>query len=174
MNYCSSCGSGLLNRHIPAGDTRERTVCSLCGMIHYENPRLVVGCMPLWEGKVLLGRRAIGPRQGLWNLPAGFMETGETIEEAAIRETREEMNATVTGLKLHCVYSIVHVHQVYVIFKCVIKDGIFSIGAETSEVALFGIDEIPWESIAFSSNKFALERWIANPEYEGVHIGASA
>ena len=84
MNFCSHCGQPVTSR-IPAGDDRERFVCDACGAIHYQNPKIVAGCIPVWEGQILLCKRAIAPRQGLWTLPAGFLELGETLAQGAIR-----------------------------------------------------------------------------------------
>src|SRR6202521_5804590 len=89
MNYCSHCGARVALR-FRAGDTVRRCVCDACGGIHYQNPKLVVGCVPEYDGKIVLCRRAIEPRHGYWTVPAGFMENGETLQQAAARESREE------------------------------------------------------------------------------------
>ena len=86
MNFCNQCGAKVEFR-IPPGDHLPRHVCDACGTIHYQNPRLVVGCVPDYEGQILLCRRAIEPRRGFWTVPAGFMENGETLQQAAARET---------------------------------------------------------------------------------------
>ena len=83
MKFCSSCGSRVSLR-IPEGDNRERYVCDSCATIHYQNPKIVAGCIPEWEGQILLCRRAIEPRYGLWTLPAGFMENGETTDQSGV------------------------------------------------------------------------------------------
>ena len=94
MKFCSECGAPVELR-IPEGDTLPRFVCSACRTIHYQNPRMVVGCIVEWDGKILLCRRAIEPRYGLWTVPAGFMENGETTYQGALRETLEEANYSV-------------------------------------------------------------------------------
>ena len=94
MNFCNQCAHPVATQ-IPDGDTKERYVCNECGVIHYQNPKIVAGCIPEWEGQILLCRRGIEPRHGLWTIPAGFMENGETIEQAAARETLEEACADV-------------------------------------------------------------------------------
>ena len=115
INYCSVCGSGGQPPR-PAGDSLPRHVCDACGTIHYRNPRLVVGALPVWEDRVLLCRRAIEPRHGMWTLPAGFMENGETVAEAALRETREEANAHIALGEMFTLISVPHISQVHVVY----------------------------------------------------------
>ena len=148
MNYCSNCGRQL-SYHTPPGDDRARHCCESCGAIHYQNPRMVVGCIPEWEEKVLLCRRAIEPRYGKWTLPAGYLENGETVAEGAARETYEEAQAKVDNLKPYALYNICYVNQIYFMFRAHLADGQFSPGKESLEVKLFARDEIPWEDIAF-------------------------
>jgi ADP-ribose pyrophosphatase YjhB (NUDIX family) len=149
MKCCSHCGSAALQWRVPEGATLPRFVCPDCGTIHYQNPKVVVGCLPTWDGKVLLCRRAIEPRRGLWTLPAGFLENNETLEAGAMRETLEEADARVAIDNLYVVISIIHVSQVYVMFRSRLLDTDFGPGTESLEVRLFGEDEIPWEEIAF-------------------------
>lgn len=148
MKYCSHCGAPVSHR-IPDGDNRHRYICDACGTIHYQNPRMVVGCLPTWEDKVLLCRRAIEPRYGLWTLPAGFMENGETTTEGAIRETLEEAGARVELEGLYSLVNIPDIDQVYMLFRARLLDLDFAAGEESLEVALFGEDEIPWDEMAF-------------------------
>ncbi|MCB1305795.1 MAG: NUDIX hydrolase [Leptospiraceae bacterium] len=156
MKYCSYCGSKLDFR-VPEGDNLPRHICNECGTIHYMNPRLIVGCVPVWEDRVLLCKRAIEPRHGFWTIPAGFMENGELVEEGAMRETREEANAEVDIQSVHTVYSIPHINQVYMFFLAKLKNLDFSPGVESLETRLFSEEEIPWDELAFSSVKFCLE-----------------
>ena len=148
MNFCSNCGRQLSFR-TPPGDDRARHCCESCGTIHYQNPRMVVGCIPEWEEKVLLCRRAIEPRYGKWTLPAGYLENGETVAEGAARETYEEAQAKVDNLRPYALYNICYVNQIYFMFRAHLTDGRFSPGKESLEVKLFTQDEIPWEEIAF-------------------------
>ena len=136
MNFCTQCASPVALR-VPAGDTMARHVCEACGEIHYQNPKIVAGCIPEWEGKILLCRRAIEPRKGLWTIPAGFMENGETVEQAAARETWEEACASVEISGLYAVFNIPHVNQVYMIFRAALKDETFAPGIERLETGLF-------------------------------------
>lgn len=149
MKFCSTCGSGKLVMRIPDGDNVDRIVCGDCETIHYQNPRVVVGCLPEWEDKVLLCKRAIEPRYGLWTLPAGFLENGETVEQGAMRETLEEANATVELGELYTMISLIHVHQIYMMYRAKLTSLDFGPGTESLEVRLFSEDEIPWESLAF-------------------------
>jgi ADP-ribose pyrophosphatase YjhB (NUDIX family) len=149
VKFCSHCGSPALEQRIPDGDTLPRWVCSSCGTIHYQNPKVVVGCLPDWEGRVLLCRRAIDPRHGLWTLPAGFLENGETITAGAARETAEEARARVDVGELYTVISLPQIHQVYVMFRARLLDLEFGPGPESLEVRLFEEDAIPWTELAF-------------------------
>ena len=115
MKYCSNCGHPVVFQAIP-GDTHMRFFCSSCETIHYQNPNIVTGCLPLWEDQVLLCRRAIEPRKGFWNVPGGYMENGETVEEGAAREVMEEACTKVNITSLHMVYNIPHINQVYMHF----------------------------------------------------------
>ncbi|MFZ5484677.1 MAG: NUDIX hydrolase [Pseudomonadota bacterium] len=148
MKYCSHCGAPVSHR-IPSGDNRHRYVCDTCGAIHYENPRMVVGCLPFWEDKVLLCRRAIEPRYGLWTLPAGYMENGETTAEGALRETLEEAGARVEILDLYTLINVPDIDQVYLLFRARLLDLDFAPGEESLEVGLFAEADIPWDQIAF-------------------------
>jgi ADP-ribose pyrophosphatase YjhB (NUDIX family) len=158
IRYCTNCGATVSLR-IPAGDSLPRYVCDACGAIHYQNPRLVVGSLPVWEDKVLLCRRAIEPRCGMWTLPAGFMENGETVAQAAVRETREEANANIALGDMFTMISVPHISQVHVVYRAALLDLDFSAGEETLEVRLFAEDQIPWESIAFRSISQTLQHY---------------
>jgi ADP-ribose pyrophosphatase YjhB (NUDIX family) len=149
MNFCNLCGEKL-TFVIPENDDRERYVCTDCGHIHYQNPRLIVCTLPVHEDKVLLCKRAIEPRYGLWTLPGGFMENDETTHEGAIRETREEACARVELLDVYSLYSLPHINQVHLFFRANLLDLNFAAGPESLDVKLFTEDEIPWQEIAFT------------------------
>lgn len=138
-----------MNLVVPEGDNRQRYVCTDCETIHYENPKIVTGCIAEWKDRILLCKRAIEPRYGLWTLPAGFMENQETNLQGAARETAEEANAEVDNMKLFCVFSIAHIDQVYTMYRGDLVAGQASPGIESLEVALLSEDEIPWKEIAF-------------------------
>ncbi|RDE22627.1 NUDIX domain-containing protein [Motiliproteus coralliicola] len=148
MNYCSECGAAVHQR-IPEGDNRPRYVCSQCDTIHYQNPRIIAGCLPVYGDKVLLCKRAIEPCYGLWTLPAGFMENGETTQEAAMRETREEACAEVELKGLYTITSITPINQVQMFYLAEMPTATFDAGEETLEAQLFAEDEIPWDQLAF-------------------------
>lgn len=173
MNFCSHCGSDQLQFIIPPGDNRRRFVCSNCKTIHYSNPTIVAGCLPIWEGKVLLAKRAIEPRKGYWNVPSGYMENGETVEEGATREVWEEAEAKIDLIGIHALYNIPHINQVYIHFLGHLVDGKYGIGEESEEVQLFAEEEIPWEDIAFTSSIFTLKSFFEDRKKgtRQVHIG---
>jgi ADP-ribose pyrophosphatase YjhB (NUDIX family) len=158
MNFCSECGSTVVLR-VPTGDHLPRHVCPDCGTIHYQNPKMVVGCLPEWEDKILLCRRAIEPKYGLWTLPAGFMENGETTLEGAVRETWEEAGARVEVHGLYTLYNLPHISQVYLMFRARLLDLDFKPGIESLETRLFTEAEIPWDEIAFRTIRLSLEQY---------------
>lgn len=159
MKFCSQCGGEVALR-IPDGDTLPRYVCSACYAVHYQNPKVIVGCIPEWENRILLCRRAIAPCQGKWTLPAGFMENHETLIQGAARETLEEANARVEIHELYAVYSLPHISQVYMLFRAKLVDLTFSPGIESLEVRLFEEHEIPWNEIAFRVIHNSLKRYL--------------
>jgi len=161
VNFCCACGAPISVR-VPSGDRVPRHVCDSCGTIHYRNPRLVVGALPIWDDSVLLCRRAIEPRLGMWTLPAGFMENGETIAEAALRETLEEANARIELGDMFTLISVPHISQVHVVFRARLLDLDFSAGDETLEVGLFREDEIPWDTMAFRTNTLTLRHYFSD------------
>jgi len=148
IRFCQSCGQPVA-QIIPEGDNRLRAVCESCQHIHYENPKNVVGCLLEWHGKVLLCKRSIEPRSGLWTLPAGFMENHETTLDGAAREVREEACAECENLRLFGVYNLPRISQVYFMYFGRLKDGKAAAGEETLEVGLFSQREIPWDELAF-------------------------
>jgi ADP-ribose pyrophosphatase YjhB (NUDIX family) len=160
--FCQQCGAAKIEFTVPHGDDRERHVCGECGHIHYLNPKVVVGTLPVWEDKILLCKRAIEPRYGKWTLPAGFMEEGETLEEGAARETLEEANARVTVESVYVTLSLPQISQVYMLFLARLHDLQFGAGTESLEVKLFAESEIPWDEIAFRTISFALKKYFVD------------
>jgi ADP-ribose pyrophosphatase YjhB (NUDIX family) len=143
-------------RTIPEGDTHERDVCASCGFVHYVNPKVVTGSVVTHGDRLLLCKRAIEPRKGYWTLPAGFMEVGETVEDAARREAREEANADIVIDRLLAVYTIPRLAQVQVMFLAHIDRPVFSPGPESLDVKLVPWSDIPWDDLAFPSVRWAL------------------
>ncbi len=146
--FCSCCGHAVIRR-VPDGDNRERDCCINCGAIHYVNPRPIVGTIPVWQERVLLCRRAIEPRLGLWTLPAGFMEVGETTAAGAQRETVEEAGARIALGPLFTMLDVPHAEQVHIFYRADLLDTNFDPGEETLEARLFSEAEIPWDQLAF-------------------------
>ena len=161
MNYCSACGASVTFR-IPAGDTLPRYVCDQCETVHYENPKVVVGCIPEWGEQILLCRRAIEPRHGFWTLPAGFLENGETAAQGAVRETLEEAEARVEIGPLYTFYNLPHINQIYLMFRGRLLDLEFGPGSESLEVRLFHEHEIPWQDLAFRTVGETLRHFFAD------------
>ncbi|RJF99123.1 NUDIX hydrolase [Noviherbaspirillum saxi] len=165
MKFCSECAHPV-SLVVPPDDNRPRFVCEQCGTIHYQNPKMVIGSLPVWEEngqiRILLCKRAIEPRYGYWTLPAGFMENNETTTEAALRETFEEAGARI---KLHGLFSLLnvpHVHQVHMFYRATLLDLDYAAGTESLEVALFTEEEIPWNDIAFPTVGHTLKSFFAD------------
>jgi len=148
MKYCSTCGEQV-SQKIPSGDNRLRYVCDSCETIHYQNPRIIAGCIAEHEDKILLCKRAIEPRLGSWTLPAGYMENNETTLQAAARESFEEANANIINMSLYCTYSIRHISQVYIMYRGTLVDGYSAAGEESLETRLYREQDIPWDELAF-------------------------
>ena len=178
MKYCPVCGSSEINLKIPEGDNRERYVCNNCGTIHYSNPNVVVGTIPSYENKILLCKRAIEPRYGLWTLPAGFLENGESLEDGAKRETKEETEADVKMGSIYTIFNIPQINQVYVIHLASLQDLSFGPTTESLDVKLFSKEDIPYDELAPETkfrirlctfriricveNKFRMTNWISS------------
>ena len=159
MKFCSDCGNPVKQK-IPTGDNRPRHVCVNCNTIHYQNPKIVAGTLPIYQGKILLCKRAIEPRLGYWTLPAGFMENQETTSEAALRETWEEAEAKVTLDGLYTVMDIPHIDQVHIFFRATLIDGVFGVGEESLDTKLFTPEEIPWSEISFPTVAQTLKQYL--------------
>ena len=171
MKFCSACGQPV-TLQIPAGDHLPRFVCAACTTIHYENPRVIAGCVIESEGKILLCKRAIEPRHGFWTTPAGFMENGESVQHAAAREAMEEALAQVQIGSLLTIVNVLSAHQVHIMFRATLTDPSFGIGPESLESRLYAEDEIPWHDLAFLSVDFALRRYLEDRRLgrEQVHF----
>lgn len=173
LKFCSNCGHSVEKRTIE-NDPIQRYFCEQCQTIHYTNPNIIAGALPYWEDKVLLCRRAIEPRKGYWNIPAGYLENNELAEEGAQRECWEEAEAKVNIKGVIAVYSLPHANQVYIHFHGDLVDGKFGIGVESSECKLFSEEEIPWDEMAFTSSTFALKKYFEDRKKGLIqtHIGA--
>lgn len=158
MNYCSYCAAPVI-MEIPPADNRSRYICISCGRIHYQNPKMVVGCIPVWDDRILLCKRNIEPRKGFWTLPAGYLECNESTEEGAIRETLEETGALVAGLQPYRLFDIAHIGQVYFMFIARLRAPEFHATEESMDVRLFEEKNIPWSTIAFSVIEKTLQHY---------------
>jgi len=159
MKYCNQCG-GAVQSITPNGDTKLRFVCTVCEFIHYENPKIVVGTVPVRNNEVLLCLRAIEPRKNFWTLPAGFLEKGESLAEGAIRESQEEALFTPSLGPILAVVDVVHADQVHIFFRVELTDDNFGPGVESLDVKMFSLDGIPWDAMAFKTGKIALKAQI--------------
>lgn len=170
IKFCNICGDSITIA-VPDGDNRERHMCNSCGEVQYQNPKIVTGCIPIWQDRILLCRRAIEPRKGLWTVPAGFMENKETLQEGAVRETMEEACAPVNDIQLYGIYNLPRISQVYVMFLAQLEreDG-YDVGEESLEVGLFSEHEIPWEHMAFRVIETALRRYLEERKHQRFSI----
>ena len=170
MKFCSDCGSTVQLR-VPSDDNRLRAVCDACGVIHYRNPKMVVGTIPVWGDQVLLCRRAIEPRRGFWTLPAGFLELGETTGEGAQRETLEEAGARIELGTAFSMIDIPHVEQIHLFYRARLLDLDFAPGTESLEVALFAEADVPWAELAFRTVSQTL-RWHFEERLQAMPSGS--
>jgi ADP-ribose pyrophosphatase YjhB (NUDIX family) len=168
IKFCPHCGSSVVHK-VPEGDSLVRAVCEACHHIQYLNPKIVVGCLPVYGDRILMCKRAIEPRYGLWTLPAGFMENNESASEGAAREAMEEANAHVEIEDLYTVYSIPHISQVYMMFRARLLDPDVSPGTESLEVKLVTEDEIPWDTLAFQMVRRTLEHFLEDRK-TGIYV----
>lgn len=158
-DFCAKCGNKT-DSVIPEGDHAPRDVCTVCGHIHYVNPKLITGAIPIHEGKVLMCKRDIEPRRGYWTLPAGFMEMNETTAQGAARETFEESEAKLKNMHFYATVDLPHISQVYVFYRAELDGDYFTTTPESSEVKLYDLDQIPWDELAFPVVKWVLEKYI--------------
>lgn len=168
MKYCSACGHSV-TRTRPKGDDRLRDVCPACGTIHYQNPKMVVGCMVELEDGILLCRRSIEPALGRWTVPAGYLELEEGVTEGARRETWEEARAEVHIHGLHAILDIPHISQTYLLFRASLAGSGFGAGEETLESKVFDLPRIPWDELAFPSIQFALRLHVEDRQAGQLH-----
>ncbi len=171
MKFCSACGAPVALK-VPPGDSLPRHVCDACGTIHYSNPKMVIGSIPEWEDRILLCRRAIEPRYGLWTLPAGFMENGETVADAARRETLEEAKARIELADMFSVLSVPYINQVHIFYRARLLDLDFGPGEESLDVALFYENEIPWKELAFRTVATTLRHYFEDRRNGGFRLHA--
>ena len=161
MKYCSSCGSKV-ELKVPQDDNFPRYCCTNCDAIHYQNPNIVTGTIPIMKDRILLCKRAIHPRPGMWTLPAGFLENGETLGQGAFRETLEETNTEVKMGNLYAIFNIPQISQIYMLFFAEVLREDFGKTPESLEVKLFKEEEIPWQELAFPFVPIVLKNYFAD------------
>lgn len=167
MAYCSKCGK-VACYEIPTNDTKMRLVCGSCGYIHYDNPKVVTGVLALYDGRILLCRRAIEPQYGFWTLPAGFLEIGESMADGAIRETQEEADGISENLKLYTLINLPDLGQIHTFYLADLKDGKFGCGTESLVCQLFEVQDIPWSELSFDSVRYTLTTYVADLQKFGT------
>lgn len=157
------------------GDHLPRHNCNNCGFISYQNPKIIVGCFPIWKNEVMLCRRGIEPRLGFWNLPGGFMELNETIEMGAVREMKEETGVDVKIIGLHSIFSVPQVNQLHLHFLAELVNLDYKLTPESTEIKLFNKRNTPWDEIAFASTDFGLKSFFLDLEINQhqIHIGST-
>lgn len=160
--YCSQCGKQSVILKIPDNDTLPRHVCNDCCTIFYENPKVVVGAVVTDGDNFLLCKRAIEPQRGLWTYPAGYLENHESLEDAALREAREEAGIAIRLTRLIGTYSLTAINQIHIIYGSELVEPSYSPGVESEEVALFKQDDIPWDQLAFPVIQWALKAYLKN------------
>ncbi len=158
IKFCTACGSPT-ELKIPPDDDHVRFVCTHCGLVHYSNPKMVVGCIPELNGQILLCKRNIEPQKGKWTLPAGYLENGESVQDGALRETREETMAEAQIIDPYRLFNIVFVDQIYFMFRANLTSDKFGPTNESIDVRLFNEKDIPWDDIAFEVIKQTLEHY---------------
>ncbi len=173
IRFCNYCGSGSLERKIPVGDNQLRLVCPTCGKIHYQDSKIVTGCIASYGNKVLLCRRAIEPRLGQWSLPSGYLEPGESSLRSAVREAREETNASVSGLHLYCIYEMPQINHVFLIFQGRLRVPVAFPGEESIEVGFFSKETLPWDELAFPSEHEALRQYFLPQGVDDIRFHAA-
>lgn len=175
MKFCTRCGGGI-RRSVPEGDNRERAVCTRCEHIHYENPRVIVGCLVEHDGSVLMCRRAIEPRRGRWTLPAGFLELGESMAQGAARETLEEAGAAVEIVAPYTHLDVPSIGQIYMFYRARMQTAEYAAGPESLEVNWMTPEQLPWDELAFSVVRETLRLWVDERDggRYGMHRGIVA
>ncbi|WP_022665450.1 NUDIX hydrolase [Desulfospira joergensenii] len=161
IKFCNICGAEV-EKAIPRDDDHVRAVCTRCGNIQYENPKMVVGCLPVLEDRILMCRRNIEPRKGMWTLPAGYLENGESVQDGAVRESFEETGSRVRLIAPYRMFNIVFVRQIYLIFRADLLDENFGPTTESLEVKLFDPDRIPWDEMAFEVIRQTLKDYLSD------------
>jgi len=159
LRFCPLCGSRLGRAPVPP-DQREQAVCGACGFVFYLNPKVVAGTIPEQDGRVLLTRRSIDPGKGLWTFPGGFVDFGETVTDAAMRETLEETGLTVDLTGLLNVYSY-PAAPVIIVYTARVRSGTLTACEENDRLEWVAPDAIPWDALAFPSTREALREWVA-------------
>ncbi len=158
LNFCHVCG-GSAQQQTPPGDHLPRAVCTRCGHVEYVNPKVVTGCIPEWEGKILLCKRGIEPRLGHWTLPAGFLEMGESCSAGAARETTEEACADVEVGELFSFINVLYIGQIHLFYRARMRTPEFATTPESTEVMLVDEAGIPWDDLAFATVRYTLRRY---------------
>ncbi len=166
--FCTQCGHSMI-RQIPEDDDHVREVCASCGHVHYENPKMVVGTIPVFQKRILMCKRNIEPRKGWWTLPAGYLENDESVQQGAVRETLEETRAQVRILSPYRMFNILFVDQIYLMFIAELLSQDFGPTPESTDVRLFSESDIPWDEIAFDVIRQTMKDYFQDRKNVGSH-----
>lgn len=174
INFCSNCGN-TMQFSVVEGDHLPRYNCIRCGFIAYQNPLVIVGCLPIWENKIMLCKRGIEPRLGFWNLPGGFMENNETIEQGAMREMKEETHADVKIIGIQSIFSVPQVNQLHIHFLATLINLDHKLTHESIEIELFDENTTPWSDIAFASTDYSIKSYFSDLKNNtrNIHISST-
>ena len=161
INFCANCGNSM-QFNVVEGDHLPRYHCTRCGFIAYQNPHIIVGCLPIWKNKIMLCKRGIEPRMGFWNLPGGFMENNETIKQGATREMKEETGADVKIIGVHSIFSVPQVNQLHIHFLAELINLDYVLTPESIEIEIFDEGSMPWADIAFASTDYSIKTYFSD------------
>jgi ADP-ribose pyrophosphatase YjhB (NUDIX family) len=159
FTFCPKCGHALESRNLKASEP-PRLVCTSCAFVFYMDPKVAAGTITVVDGGIVLLRRAIDPAWGKWVFPGGFVDRGESVQDAAVRETLEEVRLRVSVTGILDVYSYTGTETVLVVYSADVVGGELATGEEAEDVKAFPPEQIPWDDLAFDSTRAALKDYL--------------
>jgi 8-oxo-dGTP diphosphatase len=158
-SYCPRCGGPLATRTLKEIEP-PRLVCETCSFVFYLNPKVAACTIVMHEGGIVMLRRSIEPAKGKWVFPGGFVDRGESVQAAAVRETREEVNLRVSLTGILDAYSLGSHEVVVVVYAADVVGGELKACDECEEVKSFPPESLPWDDLAFESTRAALRDYL--------------